>query len=386
MFSKRAGHNSLTVDYNISDHSFYTFCPAPLCDMGNLKTDDDMVSLLAEAQRQLGLLEGSYKHIANAENIICLLKLKEAVMSCKIDDETRISDLDLLGLTNSKRHTERFAFAHNCKAALDYGVEKVSRANLTNKLIYETHGILMKHRGANEIVGAVRTKQILMDDILVGVVGMEAYNPTAPNDIKPCMDDIQEYIKRKDAINPLIKVALLHYQLEAIHPFESGNGKIGRILVHLYLRHTSTLKYGFLPLSEILETHKVEYFDRIKAIIYHGHYEQWVKFFLRAFIAAADIALKRTEAMLDLRQNSIAAIKEQGGKDTPHLMNAYTTIETQVFVTTTALAEAAGVSYNTAVRLTTKLVDMKILKLLKNQTRNRVYFYDDWLSATGINI
>lgn len=153
------------------------------------------------------------------------------------------------------------------------------------------------------------------------------YNPTAPDEIALCMMDVQTYIKRGDALNPLnplnplIKAALLHYQLEAIHPFESGNGKLGRICITQYLYNTQRLCHVILPVSEYLQAHKVEYFDRIRAVHDFGQYEQRIKFFLRAVAETAEASLQRIDAVLQMRAKNKAAISTCG-KDAGYLQVA----------------------------------------------------------------
>jgi Fic family protein len=122
------------------------------------------------------------------------------------------------------------------------------------------------------------------------------------------MSDIQRYINRIDPVNFLTKTALLHYQMEVVHPFESGNGKIGCLLILLYLFKKGILTHTALPVSEVLLANKVEYFDRIAAVYNYGHYEQWVKFFLRMISLSATTSNQRIEKMIQLRKRYLDLI------------------------------------------------------------------------------
>jgi Fic family protein len=220
---------------------------------------------------------------------------------------------------------------------------------------------------------------------MVRVANTKTYNPTKPDEIVLCMADMQEYIKRKDTIDPLIKAALLHYQIEAIHPFESGNGRIGRIIIAQYLYETGLLKYTLLPISELLLMDKVEYFDRLNAVHYWGRYEQWIKFFLKTLETVADKTLRSVETVLRLRATHISIIKNEK-KDVTYLLNAYDQAEKNIFLNTAALAKLIGVSYNTGARIMDKLVSMGIMKQFKPQARNRIFYYSDFLDAVDIKI
>ena len=149
--------------------------------------------------------------------------------------------------------------------------------------------------------------------------------------MESCMAGVWEYIMREDTIDPLTKAALLHYQIEAIHPFESGNGRIGRIVIAHYLYETGLLKSTLLPISELLLMDKVEYFDRLDAVHYHGRYEQWIKFFIRVLETAADTALRCVESAITLRDRYISSIKNEN-KDVDYLINAYEQAEKHIFL------------------------------------------------------
>ena len=314
-----------------------------------------------------------------------MFRLKEAVASYGIDETLRFTYPELFGIFGDRKREVRIAPIQNHIKALEYGISELNRVPLTNKLIYETHNILMEHKRNNETIGAVRKKQTMLGDFMIRVTNMKTYNPTEPKEIKPCMADVQEYIRREDAIDTLIKAALLHYQIEAIHPFESGNGKIGRIAIAQYLYETGLLRSTLLPISEFLLMEKVEYFDRLDAVHYKGRYEQWIMFFLRIIETAADTALRCVEAAIKQRERHILLIKNEN-KDVKYLISAYEQTEKHIFHNTASLSKALGISYNTGARIMDKLVGMGIMKLLKAQTRNRIFFYADFLEAVEIKI
>ena len=263
--TERAGCYTLNFSDDYLD-SYYTFTPHPLCGNIALTNDDELVRILASAHRRIGLLEGLCRNISEMENISRLFRLKKAASSCGIDETLRYAYPELFGIFGDKKRERRIEAIHNHVKVIEYGINELNRSSLTNKWIYATHSILMNHKRDTEIIGAARKKQTILSDFIIRVANMKTYNPTQPEEIKPCMADVQEYIKRKDAIDTLIKVALLHYQIEAVHPFESGNGKIGRIVFAQYLYKIGLLKSTMLPVSELLLMDKVEYFDRLNAV------------------------------------------------------------------------------------------------------------------------
>lgn len=383
MSFNRAGFYIKSQDKTFSIHDYYTFSPTPICDI-SIILDDELCSLLSNAQRMLGLLEGSCRHINCIENINMLLLKKEAVSSCTIDDEENFSYLDLFIPLN--HNMDKITPVLNYMKALDYGIDKLNHMQLTNKLLFSIHEILMAHKCGKEIIGNIRDKQNIIGDYVVNVSDMPTYNPPNPNELGSYMMDIQKFIRRTDATDTLIKAALLHYQIEVVHPFESGNGKIGRIVMLLYLFKMKILTSSILPISEFFETHKVEYFDRIKAVHNLGEYEQLIKFFLKALIISADVSIRQIENVLQLRNKNLAIIKANANntRDEIYLLSAHQYMEKHVFLNVASLADGIGVSYNTAAKIIRTFTDLGILKLMKEQERNKIYLYDDLLTSMGV--
>jgi len=383
MFSNRAGSHIRCQDETFSKYDYYTFSPTPICEI-SIKFDDELCSLLSNAQRLLGLLEGSCRHISGIENINTLIMKKEASTSCIIDDTIKFSYLDLF--IPLKHKADKIAPVLNCIKALEHGIGELNRMQLTNKVIFSAHEILMAHKRDLELIGDVRKKQIIIGDNIVSVSGMPTYNPPESGELIVGMLDIQKFIGRIDTMDILIKAALLHYQLEVVHPFESGNGKIGRILTLMYLFKTGILTNGFLPISEFFEAHKIEYFDRIKAVHNLGEYEQWIKFFLKALIVSANTSLKRIENILQLREENSEKIKANisSARDEKYLLEAYKYTEKNVAFNVSSLADGLGISYNTAAKIVQIFTDLGILKLDKK--RSKFYLYNDFLKANEIII
>ncbi len=320
--------------------------------------------------------------IYDINNFNRLMIIKEAHASCKIDDIMSVSHFDLFVPPKYKK--EQMQLIHDYIDAMNFGRKELNRVQLTNKVILSTHEILLTHK--NELGGAVRKKQNYIGGVRIGSIGGPPdYDPPEPEEINSCMIDIQKFIKRKDSIDALIKTALLHYQLEVVHPFESANGKIGRILIALSLFHNNIAKQALLPISEFLEVNKVEYFDRIRAVHNFGEYEQWVKFFLKGIGVTADLCLRRIDALIQYREKCFALFKSYE-RDLKYLPDAFRYAEKQIFFNVDSFATGLNISYNTAARIVDILVELNLLKLLKQQTRNRIYYCSDILDFVGLPI
>jgi len=383
MISDRAGFHTRRRNESFSKHDYYTFSPTPICEI-NIKMDDELCSLLSNAHRLLGLLEGSCRHISNIKSINDLILVKESATSCMIDDTVKFSYLDLF--IPPKYNEDKIAPVLNYLEALVHGINELKRIKLTNKTIYSTHKILMDHKRDREIIGNIRKNQNKIGNYLVSISGLQTYNPPEPEELSSYMADIQKFIERNDTIDLLIKTALLHYQIEVVHPFESGNGKIGRILILTFLFETKILTGTFLPISEFFKSHKVEYFDRIKAVHNLGQYEQWVKFFLQGLINVADTAIRQIESTLQLKDKNLALIKAnaKNTRDEKYMFDSYNYIEKHIFSNVSSLAEGINISYNTASKIIRIFTDLEILKLMKKQERNKNYLYHDFLNSMGI--
>lgn len=215
---ERAGHHVINFGDGFANY-YYTFVPTPVCDI-DIRPDEELLELPSKAQRQIGLLEGSCRYISNIENITSLILKKEASASCNIDDNRKFSYLELL--IPPKRHSEKIWPVQKYMRALECGINELRKTPLTNKVIFAMHQVLMEHKQDTEIIGTVRRKQNVIGEVMVTSPVLEVYNPPNPETIEVCMNDIQQFIKKEDSTDSLIKTALLHYQLEVIHPFDAS--------------------------------------------------------------------------------------------------------------------------------------------------------------------
>lgn len=349
---------------------YYTFTPKLLCNLNNgfIGTNDELMVLLSQAHRLLGILEGMSQYIPDIDTYTNMLMKIEALLSCKID-RIDMPFYDILDFNSEKN--KNVVDVSNCITAMQYACDK----GTSNKLLCEIHGILMRDSD-NENIGKFRKTQTFLKPHVFS--NIKEYNPTAPEDMKPVLDDLEKFIKADDNIDILIKSALIHYQFETIHPFEGGNGRVGRILAMLILMQNKILSKPVISLSYYLFHSKVEYFDRLSSTRFNGDYTQWVKFFIRAITVAADNSIKQIESFTALRKKNIEKIKTLG-KASRNTMLVYGYIEKNPVIGVRRIADEVSLSFNTAAKAVEAMVDFGILKQVNNQSRHRCFIYEDYV-------
>ena len=175
-------------------------------------------------------------------------------------------------------------------------------------------------------------------------------------------------------------MALIHYQFETIHPFLDGNGRIGRLLILLYLMEQQLLRKPVIYVSYFLKKNQVEYYDRIAEVRRSGNYEQWVHFFLEAVRAAAVDAMDSIQKLLKLHDRNLAILPPSKRK-IDHVHRLFDYLEQHPIIDIKKTAQALDVSYNTAASAVQKLVDLDILHETTNAARNRIFAYQEYLDV-----
>jgi Fic family protein len=176
----------------------------------------------------------------------------------------------------------------------------------------------------------------------------------------------------------LIKIALIHYQFETIHPFLDGNGRIGRLLIALLLREQKLLSRDTLYISYFLKRNRVEYYDRLNEVRLKGNYEQWVSFFLLAVDESAQDATKTIDQLVELHQKNLVVILKTG-KAAKTIVKVFGYLERSPIIDINKTRSALGLSFNAVSNAVKSLQDLGILKQTDNVRRNRTFAYEDYL-------
>lgn len=363
---------------NLSNEAEYrSFLPAPLPPEPNIEIDSDMLSLLIKANNTVTALENIAQRIPDLELFIYMYVRKEALMSSQIEGtQATLEDvLDPLIAENTNRDV---ADVVNYVKAIEYAVERLKTFPLCNRLIREAHAVLMDGvRGQEKSPGEFRYSQNW-----IGGQGSNlktaSYIPPNPEDMAVAMSDLEKYMNDEDSLDNLIRVALIHYQFETIHPFLDGNGRIGRLLITLYLMEKKVLTTPALYISYFLKKNRIEYYDRMTEVRTKGNYEQWVRFFLKAIQESAEDAIQTIDNLTALRKKNETLIDELG-RANKNAKLVFRYLDSHPIIDIKMTADKLGLSYNTVSSAVKRLINKGILVQTENASRNRTFAYKDYL-------
>ena len=194
-----------------------------------------------------------------------------------------------------------------------------------------------------------------------------------------CMSELERFMNEDDEMDPLIKAALLHYQFETIHPFLDGNGRVGRLLITLFLMSKEVISSPVLYLSCYLKSNRIEYYDRMSEVRRAGNYEQWVKFFLRGIAETAEDATETIDRLNELHQKNEAKLADVPTRSRQNIMNLFAYIERNPIIETVKTAAALGLSRNGTANYIATLCNKDILKYSAKSGKALVFAYEEYL-------
>ena len=358
------------------DAAYKSFRPSPL--PPELNIDDEILSCLTGATKTLATLDALATHIPNMNLFVSMYVRKEALLSSQIEG-TQATLEDVLDPLIEKNANQNVADVVNYIKATEFALERMNSLPLCNRLLKETHAVLMQGvRGQEKNPGEFRISQNW-----IGAQGSSIKNaryiPPNPQDMVEAMSDLEKYMNEEDSLDVLIKAALIHYQFETIHPFLDGNGRIGRLLITLYLLDKQVLHSPALYISYYLKMNRIEYYDRMSEVRAKDNYEQWVKFFLLAIKESAEDAVETIKKLNDLHSTNVSIIEDMGRQaKTARLIFNY--LEQNPIIDIGKTASELGISFNTASSYINRLVENRILVQTNNSERRRVFAYEDYLS------
>lgn len=356
---------------------YSSFLPNSLPPSPSIELDDAAIYLLAKANHSIGVLEGMSRQIPNIELFVSMYVRKEALLSSQIEGTQATLD-DILDPNIEDNTNQDVADVINYIKASQYASARLSELPICNRLIKETHEILMRDvRGGEKSPGEFRRSQNWIGP--AGSTLKDArYIPPNPEDMLEAMSDLEEFINSEDGPDPLIKIALVHYQFETIHPFLDGNGRIGRLLIALYLIEKKLLSHETLYISYFLKRNRIEYYDRLTEVRAKGNFEQWVSFFLLAVYESAQDAINTAEAIIKLHDRNVELIKDTG-KAAKTIMKVFNYLEGSPIIDIKKTSMALGLSFNAVSNAVNKLIELGILRQTENVHRRRVFAYEDYL-------
>lgn len=363
---------------NLSGEAAYrSFMPAPLPPDPPIRLDAEMVELLVKASGQLALLEGLAARIPNVALFVSMYVRKEALMSSQIEGMQATLE-DMLDPMLDENANRDVADVVNYVRATDYAIARRRELPLCNRLIKETHAVLMQGvRGQDKSPGEFRSSQNWVGGA-GSTIRTARYIPPTARDMEEAMSDLEAYFHAEDDLDVLIRAGLIHYQFESIHPFLDGNGRIGRLLITLYLMERGALTTPALYISYFLKQNRIEYYDRMTEVRDKGDYEQWIRFFLRAVCESAADALENIDGLTALHDRNAAVVGGMG-RAAKSAMRVFAYLEANPIIEIRKTAAALGMAFNTVASAVDRLLRAGILHQSGGASRNRTFAYTDYL-------
>lgn len=364
---------------NLSGEMAYqSFVPSPLPPTPPIEISEDILEQLIKANSQLAILESVATRIPDVDLFVSMYVRKEALMSSQIEGtQATLEDvLDPLIEDNTNRNV---ADVVNYIKATEYAIRRLHELPLCNRLLKETHAILMEGvRGQEKNPGEFRCSQNWIGG-KGSTLRNAKYIPPSPDDMTEAMSDLEKYINADDRLDGLIRAALIHYQFETIHPFLDGNGRIGRLLITLFLMERKILTTPALYISYFLKKNRVEYYDRMTEVRSKGNYEQWVKFFLQAIAESANDAIAAIDELTALHDKNVDLVAGMG-RASKNAMLVFRYLEANPIIEIGKTAEALGITFGTASNVVERLSSAGILEQTTTGRRNRTFAYKDYLA------
>jgi len=369
-----------TYKNNLSgEFAYKSFVPSKLPPQPPLEYDNELVGDLAAAHSALAKLQAAGTYIPSLPLFVGMYVRKEALLSSQIEGTQATLD-DILDPHIEKNTNQDIADVVNYIKASDRALKRLEDLPLCNRLLLETHAILMEGlRGGEKTPGEFRRSQNW-----IGAAGSTIrtarYIPPNPQDMEEAMNELEKYINEQDDTDPLVKIALIHYQFETIHPFLDGNGRIGRLLVFLFLKSVDLLSLPTLYISYFLKRNRIEYYDRLNEVRLKGNYEQWVKFFLRAVKESAEDATASIDLLAARHERNLKLIREKdSGKS--FLEKVFLELEKRPITDVGGMAKSLNSTFVTTDKAFKLLVDLGILEQAGSQKRNRRFVYKEYLDV-----
>jgi len=342
-------------------------------------SDETINELLEKASLKLGELNAFSMFVPNTDMFILMHVYKEAVFSSRIEgtqtnlEEALIEEKDI----KPEKHND-WQEVNNYVIAINSAIEMLAELPLSNRLIKHTHKILLSSaRGEHKNPGEFRHSQnwiggaSLADAVFV---------PPAHEELTELLADFELFLHNSDIKIPhLIRIAIAHYQFETIPPFLDGNGRIGRLLITLYLVSSGILEKPLLYLSDFFERNKTLYYDNLTLVRTNNDLAQWIKFFLTGIIQTAEIAVITLKSVIELKSSIEREKILTLGKRTKMGNLFLNSLFSKPVVTIKDVQTTTGLSTKAANDLVKAFTELKILREITGHQRNRIFIFDEYV-------
>lgn len=360
--------------------AYQSFRPNPLPPEPPIEMSNEMIAKLVDANRKLATLDGLSSRIPNIDLFVSMYVRKEALLSSQIEGTQCTLD-DILNPFAEENTNLNVSDVVNYIRAEEFAINRLQTLPLCNRLIKETHAVLMEGvRGQEKNPGEFRYSQNWIGG-QGSTLKNARYIPPNPEDMINAMSDLEKYMNGEDSLDPLIQAALIHYQFETTHPFLDGNGRVGRLLITLFLMEKKILSTPSVYISYFLKMNRIEYYDRMTQVRKTGDYEQWVLFFLQALSDSAEDAIQTIDRLTEIHNRNVQKFNSMTKRQQTNAINFLIYLEKNPIIDIQKTAAALNLSYNTVAKSVALFVDNGILQQTEKSGRSKIYSYADYLAV-----
>ena len=336
--------------------------------------DEELQNLINRAYLLLGRLDGMATTLPDIDLFVSMYVQKEAVISSQIEG-TQASLIDVLQKDRKNEKIKDTEEIVNYIKATNYAFKRLEELPLCMRLIKETHSILLSGvRGDEKSPGEFRKSQNW-----IGYAGCTlntaSFVPPAPGEMEKSLSDLEKYIHEDNFIPNLIKIALIHYQFETIHPFLDGNGRIGRLLIVLFLKERGLIEYPVLYLSYFFKKNRNMYYELLNNVRIKGEFEEWIKFFIEGICEISEDAISSIQKIIELKKADIEKIRNIPKGNISNLLLVYDYLLKHPFLETEDIRRLSDLSKPTVNKLLETLTKLEILELVEEKKRYKQYVY-----------
>jgi Fic family protein len=338
----------------------------------------ELIMLLSQANIKLGELNAFSQLIPDVDFFIKMHVLKEGTKSSRIEGTlTNIDEAIQKEKYIQPEKKDDWQEVQNYVEAMNQAIQSLEQLPLSNRLLKQTHATLLQGvRGTHKLPGEFRQSQnwiggsSLADAVFV---------PPHPDSVNDLMADVEKFLHNENSmVPPLIKIGIAHYQFGTIHPFLDGNGRIGRLLITLYLVSNQLLFKPTLYLSDFFEKNKSFYYDNLNRVRTHNDLAQWLKYFLEGVRSTSENSIQTFKRIIALRgdaENKIILLGKKQELAKSFLQFLYR----KPIVDTSDVTDALSVKTSTALRLIDDFIRLEILTETTGFKRNRIFAFDDYI-------
>lgn len=339
-------------------------------------SDPELLSLLSQADRAIGELNAFSQLVPDVDLFIQMHIAKEATQSSKIEGtQTNIQDAFINERDIAVEQKDDWREVQNYISAINFAIKQLKTIPLSNRLLRDTHKILMQSvRGKDKMPGEFRNSQNWIGVSLKHAV----FVPPHHDEVPELMSDLENFLHNEKIHVPhLLKIGIAHYQFETIHPFLDGNGRLGRLMIALYLTSNDLLTKPALYLSDYFERHKTQYIDNLMGVRDGNHMKQWLIFFLHGVYETAKNSIQVFRNIIELKENIEREILPRFS--TRRQNNAQTLMQLlykRPIIDIKIVATILSINTSTAASLIADFTSYKILHEITGQRRNRLFIFD----------